>query len=163
MYRIELDEKQLSVVIDALDNYHRMGMGQLDVSVEEFIRQHRPNSDYFVRMVQPKLLEPAMLVAEYAKLLVNELKLVVWGHPPGASYGIYSKRVPQVCREAYDIKQILRKSRWDQRMEAGIDIAATEASMFGHVDSKSYLSANPEQPPVSCEVVKPKQGTPDER
>jgi len=145
-YRIELDKKQLGVVIDALENYSRMGMGQLDVSVEEFIRKHRPASDHFVRMVSPRLLVPKMLVAEYTKLLVNDLKLVVWGHPPGGSYGIYHQDVPQPCREAYDIQQALRKFRWDH--------LGKDASDVRGVDAKTYLPANPEWPPVSCEAVK---------
>jgi hypothetical protein len=39
-YTLEVSEFQLQVLRQALDNYARMGMGQLDVSVDEFLRQN---------------------------------------------------------------------------------------------------------------------------
>lgn len=132
-YRIELDEAQLAVVLAALDTYSRMGMGQLDVAVGEFISRHAPKGyDQDSR--------------DMVRFAIDTIKRMVWGHPPNGSWGIFSPEVPRACRESYDILQVLRYARWEVRRDRG------EAPSYT-VENNPYLPANPEWPPVTCVAV----------
>jgi hypothetical protein len=138
-FTFEVNEYQLQVLRQALDNYARMGMGQLNVSVEEFLRQHFYDDSWS----QP--LDPAyerITKGFKVKYLVNQIKMLVFGHPPNGSWGIYNKQVPKACREAYDIRQIVGRVLSRLHMDRGDKGAAWT------VYNRSYLATNSEDPPV---------------
>tara|TARA_Y100000310_G_scaffold255971_1_gene263658 strand:- start:1220 stop:1720 length:501 start_codon:yes stop_codon:yes gene_type:complete len=155
-YRLELNEHQMHVVRDALENYFRMGMGQLDVSVEEFLRMH------FWDLVKREAISntddrhdptwtPVMkAVHELTKEKVNQIKMLVFDHAPGASYGIFNEKVPAVCREAYDICQVVRKALSDVRIKRHPEDKQQE--LFT-VDQRPYMASNPDQPPALVEII----------
>ena len=72
----------------------------------------------------------------YARIMtwVNALKRDAFNLDANASNGIYNEAVPVDCREAYDIRQVLAKV----------------TARPGHVDSRSYMPANEDWPPVTC-------------
>jgi hypothetical protein len=154
-FTITVDDKQLRVINDALDMYSRMGMGQLDVSVEEFLRMHF----YKLYYEQPaadasEALEVELTRGKLVEAYINDVKALVFGHPPNGSWGIYNDKVPQPCREAYDLKQVFRKALAEQRLEKAK--AAGEEELAKHiaitVDMGSYLPSNPEWPKSECAV-----------
>lgn len=152
-FTITVDDKQLRVICDALDMYSRMGMGQLDVSVEEFLRMHFYKLYYEQRVDEASDssgadIEKGKLVEAY----IADVKALVFGHSPNGSWGIYNDKVPQVCREAYDIKQVFRKTLAEHRLkEAEVqgdeDIAA---HIRCTVDMRDYMASNPEWPATEC-------------
>lgn len=128
---IEMNEAQLQVIIDALDNYSRMGMGQLDVSVEEFLRL-----SFYERYHER--------CGNEVKFLVDDIKALVFGHSPNSSWSIGNDEVPAKCREAYDIQQVVRKVLAEHRN-------ADRHSVW----MNPYMATNPSLPPVKCVKVEP--------
>jgi len=145
---VEMDGQQLQVVVAALDMYLRMGMGQLDVSVDEFLRTHfYPR--YYEALAPGAGTEGSSHVTRGALVRshINDIKALVFLHPPNGSWGVGNRKVPRVCREAYDVLQVLRKTWADHRTATGTDLSYT-------VWARDYLPANPEWPPVTCKVKK---------
>lgn len=148
-FRLTVDEKQLRVILDALDMYSRMGMGQLDVAVEEFLRT------YFMDIYYDELVDSSsdrtrgMAVKDH----VDAVKNLVFGHASNGSWSIYNRQVPRVCREAYDLQQVFRKTlalrRLQRAREAGEEEAAAHIRMT--VDMGFYHPANPEWLPAHAE------------
>jgi len=155
-FKIELDDKQMRVICDALDMYSRMGMGQLDVAVEEFLRLKFYNLYHDRQSYSP---ENGDLGQNYethgyrVRRAVDRIKHLVFGHPPNGSWGIHNEKVPWDCREAYDIKQVLRKTVCESRIadlkaqgdEEGIRHQSITVSM------SDYLPTHPEFPPVKAQ------------
>lgn len=164
-YRIELEERQLRVVLSALDMYFRMGMGQLDVSVDEFLRLE------FAARYYEQPLDPVKYRADYdrsiaqhlpvkgpkVRELLDEVKQLVFGHASNASWGVRNEQVPVACREAYDILQVLRRCRAVERikrLEADGDLENAQG-VATCVDMRDYHPTNPEWPPVTiCAIPK---------
>jgi ribosome-associated translation inhibitor RaiA len=131
LFTITLNRKQMNVLWHALDNYARMGMGQLEVSVEEFLRHHFYDESW------EQLLDPTYeRVTKHSQLRLCAIRIkeLVFGHPPNGSWGIHNEKVPAVCREAYDIRQVLGK-----------------AMRLGGVHDYPYSPTNPDLPPVTVE------------
>ena len=146
-YKLELNEYQMHVVRDALENYFRMGMDQLDVSVDEFLRMH------FWEQMKDKTInvdDCRLSGIEVVKTLVNQIKLLVFDHSPGASYGIFNEKVPAVCREAYDICQVVRKALSDVRIARHPEDKQQE--LFT-IDQRPYMASNPDQPQAEVEII----------
>jgi hypothetical protein len=138
-FTFTVNRRQLRVIRAALDNYARMGMGQLEVSVDEFLRKH------FYDDTWHEPLDPVYeRVTKHNKInqMVNRLKELVFGHPPGGSWGIFNEKVPADCREAYDIRQIVGKADVEASRREGVDRS-------WDVDNRSYLPTNPEEPPIT--------------
>jgi hypothetical protein len=142
-FTIELDEQQMHVVAKALENYARMGMGQLDVSVEEFLRLNFFNDYYEQRTVVPvnPLFNTMGTKGGRVDAMVNEIKMLVFKHAPNASWGIANKKVPEICREAWDICQVVRKAKAELYHERHPD--AHKGVHMG-----PYMATNPKLPPV---------------
>lgn len=107
-YKLTLTEKQAEVVIKALDLYTRMGLGQLERVLEVAAlegQQWEGPTDY-----------------ETAESAMVTLKKALTGFALNASYGIYSEKVRDTFRVAYDIMQVLRHSvAWAKQPEGGIE------------------------------------------
>lgn len=167
MYTITLSEKQLRVVNDALDMYSRMGMGQLEVAVEEFLRTYFfkryhevpeavPNPDKTESRKRECPSDEDWVTTTRGRLvkaLIDRVKYLVFGHPPNGSWGTHNEKVPWRSREAYDIKQVTRKAIAEARM-ADPDVPEKSKRHIKYtVDMGMYLATNPDLPPVKCALV----------
>lgn len=124
---ITLDDRQADVVLRALDLYSRLGMGQLSAMEAELRMMHPgidPDPD-FERALDDAACRLTLL-------------------PPGASWGIASPKVPQSCREAYDLQQQIRRP-----------LAVARGARQPCVDLDPYHPCNPEWPPIAVEVQQP--------
>lgn len=146
-YVVELNTEQMHVVCEALDLYSRMGMGQLDVAVEEFVR-----TKFYQRYYEkPDPRATGKRRGEAVREAVNVIKSLVFGHAPNASWAIRSQRVPIRCREAFDILQQLRRPLAEDRV-ARIEAEGGDAGIArSSVHLADYFPVNPDQPPVKVE------------
>lgn len=140
-YQIEMNEKQLLHLLDALDLYSRLGMGQLE-ALDDWIRLKFQTYD----------ADGEGYDSDYIRKLFQNIKAEVWCHPPNGSWGIHNSKVPTSCREAYDIKQVLRKARHSARMQDPNESEETKKWIRFTVDGDSYFPTNPDLPPVKCKV-----------
>ncbi len=94
-YALELSEKQCAVLINALDLYQRIGMGQID----EIRRVAVPAPGYGTYGMDHNVVDT----------LINLLKqeLLGWEHI-GTSHSILSNDIPDDFRVAWDIQQVVR-------------------------------------------------------
>jgi len=147
-YHIECSEEQLSVIINALETYGRLGMGQLEVAVEEFIRKHF-YKDYYEEVIEVLDKDNEVVDTKRKGKAVEELiykvKDLVWKHPPHGSWGIANTKVPKECRESYDILQVLRKTRAERR-------ASLAKNEYPYTVDWTYHATNPDLPPVHCKI-----------
>jgi hypothetical protein len=105
-YNLTLTEKQAGVLIDALDLYTRIGLGQFEEVVQVYDRNLK--LDHETRDRIKSLLDAAKREA---------------GHPSNGSYGIHNEKVDDVFRAAFDIKQVVRnKLAWDRNPKGGIQV-----------------------------------------
>ena len=96
---MKLNESQ--VINEALDLYARMGTGQLEISVDEFLRKNF-YKDYGEDLV---VVDGEVLrKSERVRQLINEIKLLVFGHSTDESWGIYNSKVPSSCQEAFRLR-----------------------------------------------------------
>lgn len=159
-YRIELDERQLGILVKALDLYSRIGMGQWEILsefmvsnlwkiVEDSVLEQRiPDAP---RLDKDELFSIVLDRVQGARNQINEIKRVVLGQPTNGSLGIFNTKVPEGCREAHDIQQILRKTHAEARAQER-EVAGERVDRWT-TDFRDYLPANPEWPPVTCEIV----------
>lgn len=161
-FTFTVNHRQLRVIRAALDNYARMGMGQLEVAVEEFLRYHfwgrvkkevvyntdsKPGDPTWRPLTRP--------IHELVRQHTYEIKRLVFNHPPNGSWGIFNERVPADCREAYDIRQIVGKADVEASRREGVDRS-------WDVDNRSYLPTNPEEPPIKIESSRADADVPPE-
>lgn len=104
-----MEPRQARVVVKALDNYGRMGMIQLDAAVGEFLRVHYWDPNANSAEEHHKWEEIERHIASIKRLL---------GQPTNGSLGI--RGAPAVCREAYDIQQVIRKAIADNENLDGV-------------------------------------------
>jgi len=106
-YRLTFNEEQADLLVRALDAYSRLCVGQFNTAVESAWMH--------------KILEVDRKDVEYH---CNQLKRIFTGiNSPGASYGIYSKEIPDGARIAWDIQQVVRnRLAWDRNPQGGITV-----------------------------------------
>lgn len=92
---IELTDKQANVVIEALDHYSRMGMGQLE-DVAHLMGKHFAH------------IHPWDLIETHIGRLKQAAFPNTAAHTCGGSWSIANKQVPEPFRIAYEIQQVLR-------------------------------------------------------
>ena len=147
---LEVEERQLRVILSALDMYSRMGMGQLDVAVEEFLNRRFKYDEAIVPFPVPYPGEPRLAV----KWLINTLKAVVFGHPPNGSWGISAEEVPLGCREAFDLRQVFRKALAEENHRRALAEGDENRAraIRTRVDMGSYMASNPGWPKAKATV-----------
>jgi hypothetical protein len=148
-FAIYVNRAQLTLLRKILDNYARLGMGQLDVSLAERLRHLFPKrmnrevvSNYHEHRGDPTWTPVVKPVRDLVEEKIAEIKLLVWGHSPGQSYGIRAEEVPAECREAYDMRQVVGKVLVDLR--PGNDYS---------VDDRPYWATNPDLPPIEVKAL----------
>jgi hypothetical protein len=90
--KLEISDKQAHVIIEALDVYSRIGMGQLE-AVPHLISSHALGVDAW--SIIDRFTDP--------------MKRELFGHPPGGSYSIVSGNVPVPFQIAYEMQCVIRK------------------------------------------------------
>lgn len=105
-YSIVVDEAQARILAEALDLYMRIGIGQLTEVVRVYNYEWKTPIPTVDRLVD----------------VMNEAKRVI-GFGPGGSYGIQSREVHDVFRQAYDIRQVIRhRLAWDHTPTGGFGV-----------------------------------------
>jgi hypothetical protein len=112
-YTIHLTERQARVIVDALDLFSRIGMGQLK-EVAYVLRQN-PLPSY-----DPDLEIRTNLLFKIRDKL--DILARYWMKGPGY-YGITSKSISDKFRIAWDIQQVVRhRLAWDRNPKGDITI-----------------------------------------
>jgi hypothetical protein len=105
-YVLHLTEKQAQVIVNALDLYSRIGMGQLK-EVAHILRLNPNSSD-----------NTSDILNDIYNELIDLSKLWIGG---SGYYGIFSDKISDVFRTAWDIQQVIRhRLAWDRNPEGGI-------------------------------------------
>ena len=91
-YMLEIDSTQASVLINALDLYSRIHIGQFT----EILKPFR-----FSKKVEIKDVRAA-------EHMLDAVKFLLTGFEYGVSYGIHSEEVSDDARVAYDLQQVIR-------------------------------------------------------
>lgn len=100
-YKLEISEKQASIIQRALELFSRVHIGQLQYVLEQF-RQHwiKPKKDCDF---------------EECEKLMSLLKMHLTGFKMNESYGIHSLEVDDDARIAWDLQQVIRhRVSWDR-------------------------------------------------
>ena len=109
-YQLSLTEKQAQVLVDALDLYSRIGMGQL-TEVAHILRMNvigNPSGTV------DALDAVERLTREAASL---------WMGGSGGYYGITSEKISDVFRVSWDLQQVIRyRLAWDRNPKGGIQV-----------------------------------------
>lgn len=99
-YQLTIDENQARILIQALDLYSRLGIGQYEEAVS------------FLKWQSDPRLEGKHEECDKAMKHLNEIKMLLFNMPSNASYGIYSEKVPDCFRAAWDILKVIRHQLW---------------------------------------------------
>lgn len=104
-YTLTFTEEQAGILVDALDLYSRIGIGQFEECVRVF----------------DHTLELPIETRDACKASLDHAKFVIAGLPAGGSHGIHNPKVRDVFRAAYDIQQVIRhRVAWDRKPEGNI-------------------------------------------
>ncbi len=110
-YNLVINENQAKILSSALEVFERLGLGQIDVGIEE---AHKPK---FWRM------EGNPLNREVIRYHCDQLKYLITGHQGNSSFGITSPEISDDYRVARDIQQVIdHRMAWDKKPEGGIGI-----------------------------------------
>jgi len=111
-----LSEIQARTMVDALDLFSRIQIGQLE-EILNMARMgsipHRDDQDVSARIEEIEEAEP----------LLHEVKRLLTGHSPNASFGIFGEKTPESARVAYEIQRAIRhRLAWDRQPEGGMGV-----------------------------------------
>lgn len=140
MYHVTVSERQMQVLLDALDFYERvLGLGQLE-EVEEGWRMDADVRD-------PQFVE----TSDVLRALMQDAKKQGWKLSPNSSRRIRDPGVAPRFRIAYDMTQVLRKAVSDRRLARlkaeGEDAAARWESLT--INQDAFWATCPEVPPAA--------------
>lgn len=111
-----LSEIQARTMVDALDLFSRIQIGQLE-EILSMARMgsipHRDDQDVSARIEEIEEAEP----------LLHEVKRLLTGHSPNASFGILGGKTPESARVAYEIQRAIRhRLALDRQPESGMGV-----------------------------------------
>ncbi len=108
-------------MVDALDLFSRIQIGQLE-EILSMARMgsipHRDERDVLARIEEIEEAEP----------LLHDVKRLLTGHSPNASFGIFGEKTPESARVAYEIQRAIRhrlawdRLAWDRQPEGGMGV-----------------------------------------
>lgn len=128
-YSLEVTEEHLQVLINALDLYTRVGIGQFEEVARVYMGLGNSN----------RQLEYYLTAAK-----------VSVGHPKNGSFGIHNPNVRDEFRQAFDIKQVIRhRLAWDRSPQGGSGIDFFEPDNIGNIPAPKI-----DQIPSSPELYK---------
>lgn len=109
-------------MVQALDVYARLGIGQLE-AVAELGRQGQ--------LVRRDGERPGLEVVEDAEALLGQAKACLFDFARGQSHGIYSAKLPAAFKEAWALHKLLRhRLAWDANPEGGWSVAYDDPRML---------------------------------
>jgi len=109
IYQLTISEKQARVIMDALELFTRIGIGQL----QEVLRHPQ---------YQNKIFDDEKVYRE-SVVLLDQIKKILTGHGPNSSYGIACTEVHDDSNIAYDLLQVIRhRLAWDRNPKGGIEV-----------------------------------------
>jgi hypothetical protein len=115
---ITLPAQTARIVVDALDMYSRIGLGQLD----EIVSLGR-----FGLLTNAKGEKPSADALEDAEYHLAQAKQALFGYAPNASHGIFSDKVAERFRTAWGaLKAIRHRLAWDRTPTGGIQVSFDE-------------------------------------
>lgn len=90
-YTLEITEHQAQTLVDALDLYSRIGLGQFLEVADVYVHAHDVSQEE----------------REELEIRLTQAKAAV-GHPRNGSFGIHSREVPDAFRVAWDLQKVIR-------------------------------------------------------
>ena len=117
---IEVSQKDAYILIDALDIYMRLRIGQWGMVLD-----HAPDMEAVTHEDKSVTFQK---VQDYTKFHCYRDIMNRWGaeyinYVPNGSFGIHSDAVEDVARVAYDMKQVIRhRIAWDQNPEGSFGV-----------------------------------------
>lgn len=126
-YNIVVDEAQARILVEALDLYTRIGIGQFAEVVRVYNYEWKTPIPAVDRLVD----------------VMNAAKHVI-GFGPGASHGIHSPDVHDVFRRAYDIRCVIRhRLAFDRTPEGGLGVDFDTPRQIGELPLPTISHAVP--------------------
>jgi len=142
--QVTMSLDQAQTIINALDFYSRMHMGQFS-DLGHLVRMYNIHGKKSETVVNFNDYEDAdYQLVQFGRAL---------GFSPGASYGIYSPGVHQIARDAYSIQKHLRYVESWTRAGKDPSVDKRDSSMFG-VSFDEPLDMENVKEPIKVEVVK---------
>ncbi len=121
-YQLWITEKQAQVLVNALDLYSRIGMGQFS-EITHVLRMNALGNPSGQADALAKVDELTRKASSY------------WMGGSGDYYGIASEKINDIFRVAWDLQQVIRyRLAWDRKPEGGIQV---------HFDEPWKSSAEP--------------------
>lgn len=106
MYILKITEDQAKIISKALDLYSRIFMGQFKEILDFQFGWKMELEDH-----------------EWCRKALQTVKRVATGLENNAYYGIFSEKISNKARAAYDIHQVIRnKLAWDNNPNGGITV-----------------------------------------
>lgn len=131
--QVTLPASTAYIVVDALDLYSRVGLGQLD----EIVSMGR-----FGLLKNAEGKSPTMDELETAEEYIAAAKKAIFGFPSNASHGIYSEKISDRFRNAWGVLKALRhRLAWDRTPEGGIQTSFDEPMRGEDIKGVSVVSA----------------------
>ena len=160
-YTLEnLSEKQAQTLVDALDLYSRIRIGQLEMLTEMARMGEIPHKEALS-------VSESIARAEQADVLMREVKNLMTGLAMNASFGILGEKAPEAARVAWDMKKSIRhRLAWDRQPEGGMGVDFDDPSLL-HSTPDPIVSMKPiaeceedrlEALPEECFVGRHNQG-----
>lgn len=109
-FTLEINVNQASAIVDALELYVRLGLGQVEY-LAELARFHQflPAFSYDENGANHKKIVPTDEQLQQVESLCTSLRQVL-GYPRGASHGIGSRAVSLSVHRCYEAERVLRKA-----------------------------------------------------
>ena len=100
--KLEISDKQARILINALDAYSRISIGQTEAL-----------GDMLTQLFKPENLKDNSYW-DIREKYTDKIKQELFGFSPGASYGIGNKKVSDAGHIAYDLLCVIRKDIADR-------------------------------------------------
>lgn len=142
-WNLLIDEEHASVIINALDLYSRLLMGQIE-ELDRFFRDlgFREREDVYKK-----------IDVEVLEALVGMLKAATFpGCPKNGSYGIYNEEISDKARVAWDIHQVIRHRLAWHRVGKDPDV---DVRVFNEMLGVSFDTPMKSSHNVSLPTIKP--------
>lgn len=94
--KLELTDKQVLVVMEALDHYSRTGMGQLE------------DVAHLLEKYYPEIKDKWELIEKHIRPLKRAAFHWSGSHSGNGSWSITSHKIPEPFRMAYEMQQVIR-------------------------------------------------------
>lgn len=116
--QITLPATTAQIVVDALDLYSRVGLGQFD-EITSLAR--------FGLLKNAKGESPSDDDIEEAEVHLKQAKRTLFGFEPSASHGIFSPKLNSRFKDAWTVlKAVRHRLAWDRNPEGGIQVSYDE-------------------------------------